>query len=59
MKKSKRVTKPVPKKSSSAARTRKLSDELLKEITGGQLGVCKCRCTICQSHCGAQSHCTP
>jgi hypothetical protein len=59
MKKTKRATKPVTKKSSSAAKTRRLSDELLKEIIGGQLGVCQSRCSICQSHCGAQSHCTP
>lgn len=58
MKKSKR-TKAASKKASPAGKTPKLSEQLLKEIVGGQLGVCQCRCTVCQSHCGAQSHCTP
>jgi hypothetical protein len=54
MKKTKSVK--TANKKAPLLKTRKLSEELLRQVMGGQMGACQC---ICQSHCGAQSHCTP
>ena len=59
MKKTKRV-KNVANKAAPVLKQKTLSEALLKEIVGGQIRVyCHSQCSVCQSHCGAQSHCTP